>query len=173
MQYITPINQQQQDQVITATQQCIKLASEHFQRDFSLIPVNFDLKGRMAGMYKVKGKQRQIRYNPHLFAKYFTDNLTNTVPHEVAHYITDQVHGIRRIRPHGREWQAVMELFGAESKVTCDYDLQGIPLRQQRKFDYHCACRSYTITARRHNMIQRGERLYQCPACASLITEST
>lgn len=169
MQYIDPINLQLQEQVTTATREHVLLAAQHYQRDFSDIPVLFNLSGRMAGMYKVDRGKRQIRYNPYLFAKYFADNLATTVPHEVAHYVTDMLHGFRKVKPHGREWQAVMRVFGVEPKVTCDYDLAGIPMRSQRRFDYRCTCRHYALTTRRHNMIQNGERLYQCPDCRSLI----
>lgn len=169
MQVIEPINHQLQDQVIIATCEFIQLAGKKFQCEFENIPVQFNLSGRIAGMYKVNRGQRQIRYNPYIFAKYYTDNLSTTVPHEVAHYVTDMVYGISKVRPHGKEWQSVMQLFGVEPRVTCDYDLEGIPVRSHRRFDYRCHCRTYEVTTRRHNMIQSGQRLYQCPECKSII----
>ncbi len=54
-----------------------------------MVPVRFELQGRAAGMYRVHKGERVIRYNPYIFSKYFDDSLANTVPHEVAHYITD------------------------------------------------------------------------------------
>ena len=169
MQPVKPIESLQQQEVIALTRYHIHLAEVHFKRKFNSIPVLFNLSGRIAGMYKVVRGGRVIRYNPYLFAKYYTDNLATTVPHEVAHYVTDMVYGIRRIRPHGKEWQSVMHLFGVEPKVTCDYDLSGIPVRTQRRFDYRCNCRSFTVTTRRHNMIRLGIRRYECPDCKSFI----
>lgn len=169
MQQIEPISSLQRQEVIALTRHHIQMAGAHFQRSFALIPVQFNLSGRMAGMYKVVRVQRVIRYNPYIFAKYYADNLAVTVPHEVAHYVADMIHGIRKIKPHGREWQSVMQLFGVEPRVTCDYDLTGIPVRSQHRFDYRCNCRRYTMTTRRHNMIRRGQRRYQCPACKSTI----
>lgn len=172
MTTISPIDQPLQSKVIDSTHQYIRLASKIFGRQFSFIPVHFGLSGRAAGMYHMHRSKRYIRYNPYIFAKYFEDNLQNTVPHEVAHYIADMVHGIKNIKPHGREWQAIMHLFGVEAKTTCSYDLQGIPQRQHRRFAYQCQCRNYEISTRRHNMITRGQRRYHCPACKADIRYS-
>jgi len=127
--------------------------------------VLFDLKGRSAGMYRVAGHRRVIRYNPYLFAKYPQDNLAVTVPHEVAHYVTDVLFGLRRVRPHGAEWQAVMRAFEADASRTADYDLTGIPVRTQRRFGYRCACFVHQLSTRRHNQVRRGAARYYCRAC--------
>lgn len=165
MPIIEPIDPSQQSQVVSNTLHYIGVASKIFGRSFPDIPVSFKLTGRAAGMYHVQRRKRYIRYNPYIFAKYFADNLQNTVAHEVAHYIADMVYGIKNIKPHGREWQAIMRQFGVEAKVTCSYDLLGIPQRQHRRFAYQCLCRSHEISTRRHNMILRGQRRYHCPAC--------
>lgn len=169
---IEPIEPNLQSQVIANTHQYIGLASTIFDRTFPAIPINFKLTGRAAGMYHVHRNKRFIRYNPYIFAKYFADNLQHTVPHEVAHYIADMVYGIKNIKPHGKEWQDIMQQFGEEAKVTCDYDLQGIPQRRHRRFAYQCTCRDYEISTRRHNMISRGQRRYYCPTCKSDIQYS-
>jgi SprT protein len=102
-----------------------------------------------------------------LFARYFDDNLQNTIPHEVAHYVVDVLHGMRDTRPHGKEWQKVMHVLGAVPQRTHQYDLQGIPQRRQRRFTYHCGCNVYQLTTRRHNLILNGERRYLCRSCNS------
>lgn len=165
MASILPIDEAQRERVIAATREHIRRAAEHFGRRFADIPVLFDLKGRNAGMYRVRGRQRCIRYNPWLFAKFFDDNLATTVPHEVAHYISDQLYGLRNIRPHGKEWQALMQLFGVEPRRTCDYDLEGIPQRRQRRHAYRCACREHQLTTVRHRRIQLGRAQYLCRSC--------
>lgn len=165
MTTISPINETLKSQVVDKTQYYVELASRLFTKRFAAIPVNFALTGRAAGMYHVNRGSRFIRYNPYIFAKYFDDNLKNTVPHEVAHYIADVVFGIKNIKPHGKEWRAIMASFGVEAKASCHYNLSGIPQRRHRRFQYHCRCRDYEITTRRHNMIVRGERLYRCPLC--------
>lgn len=162
---VEPITLRQQDQVVSATRRCIQQAEKRLGQEFGLPPVTFDLQGRAAGMYRVCRNRRQIRYNPYIFGKYFADNLANTVPHEVAHYLTDVLYGLRNVRPHGREWQAAMCVLDAEPTVTCRYDLTGIPVKRQRRFSYRCACAAHAVSAVRHNRVQRGLGKYVCRQC--------
>jgi SprT protein len=175
---VAPLSPAQRQGVVEATCRCITLAGELFGREFTEIPVTFELRGRAAGMYRVRGTRREIRYNPYIFARYFSDNLANTVPHEVAHYVTEVLHGLRRVRPHGPEWQAVMRALGAEPVATCRYDLDGLPVRRQRRFSYQCACSTHSLTTVRHNRVLGGRVRYSCRRCqtplsyVALATES-
>jgi SprT protein len=164
---VAPLGREQRQQVVEATCATIAQATELFGRGFAEIPVTFELRGRAAGMYRVRGGQRVIRYNPYIFARYFTDNLVNTVPHEVAHYVTDVLYGLRRVRPHGPEWRAVMRAFGVEPVATCRYDLDGIPVRRQRRYSYRCGCMTHSVSAVRHRRIQDGRMRYHCRRCRS------
>ncbi len=162
---VTPLSPQQRQRVVEATGEAIAQASVLFGRAFAEVPVTFELRGRAAGMYRVHRGRRVIRYNPHIFARYFSDNLANTVPHEVAHYVTDILYGLRQVRPHGPEWQAVMRAFGAQPAVTCNYDLDGIPVRRQRRFSYRCACTTHSLSTVRHKRVQSGRARYSCRRC--------
>lgn len=166
---IQPIGDTQQQQVCTATNNLLIKAHGLYNVAFSIIPISFDLKGRAAGMYRTHNKQRSIRYNPYLFAKYFDDNLTTTVAHEVAHYITDILFGLRNIKPHGAEWRSVMQDFGIAPQVTGRYDLSGIPLRQQKRFEYQCDCSIHKLSTVRHNKIIKGKARYHCRTCGTAI----
>lgn len=170
---IQPINETQQQQVCAVTNQFLQKACKLYHVDFTIIPVSFDLKGRAAGMYRVQRKQRNIRYNPYLFAKYFDDNLATTVPHEVAHYVTDVLFGLHDIKPHGTEWRNVMHDFGAKPQVTARYDFTGIPVRQYKRFEYQCGCSSHLLSTVRHNKITRGKARYHCRTCGTLIRPTT
>lgn len=167
---IAPIPENLQQQVIQQTRHFIKIASDYYDRSFNEIPVLFDLKGRAAGMYRVRAGQRVIRYNPYIFAKYYSDNLNETIPHEVAHYVTDVLYGLPSIRPHGVEWKSVMQLFGVRANRTANYDLAGLPKRQHQLFNYSCDCRTFELTSRRHNKILRGIGQYQCRDCGGKLT---
>lgn len=169
---IQPISKIQQQQVCSVTEHFLQTACELYSEDFSAIPISFDLKGRAAGMFRVDNNHRSIRYNPYLFAKYFDDNLKSTVPHEVAHYVTDTLFGLKKIRPHGKEWQNVMRDLGAKPQVTGRYDLTGIPVRQQRQFDYLCDCTTHKLSTVRHNRVQNGKARYHCRACGSIIKQA-
>jgi SprT protein len=204
MELVKPIDDAQRQRVIDETIACIHKADYLFNQSFDLIPVSFDLMGRTAGMYRVRNGQRVIRYNPWLFARYFEDNLANTVPHEVAHYVVDMVYGcvqrsvahlrnrkknpsltglfkLRKagtvghahaVRPHGKEWQALMTAFGADTRRTCSYDLDGIPVRSQKRHRYHCPCSTHLLSTCRHNKIRNKTARYFCrQCCAELIMQ--
>ena len=166
---ISPIDDVKEAQVVAETQRYIDKASQLFQRNFPQIPVLFDLKGRSAGMYRIRRsagrRQWHIRYNPWLFAKYPDDSFCNTIPHEVAHYITDLLYDMNTIQPHGKEWKMIMERFGAEPVVRVNYDLSGTPQRKVRYYFYQCQCRDVKLTAHRHNKILRGQQRYFCRDC--------
>lgn len=166
---IDPIDHRREQQVRLKTGEFIRQASRMYQHQFPMIPVLFDLSGRAAGMYKVHNKKRIIRYNPYLFAKYFDDNFTTTVPHEVAHYVVDMLYGCSRVKPHGVEWQQVMLSLGAEPRATGSYDLSGIPIRRQQRHIYQCACTLHRISTVRHNKILRGQANYYCRNCNSAL----
>jgi SprT protein len=162
-----PCDALQRARVIAATGDWIARAGRLYGRPFPEIPVHFDLEGLAAGMYQVRGRQRVIRYNPYLFARYPRDSLEVTVPHEVAHYITDMLFDRRRVRPHGAQWRGVMQAMGVDTLVTANYDLAGIPVRRQRRYVYHCVCRDHRLSACRHNRIHRGAMRYSCRSCNS------
>ncbi|MGF1546053.1 MAG: SprT-like domain-containing protein [Thiotrichales bacterium] len=132
------------------------------------LPVRFDVRGTAWGYYVRKRDEVSIRYNPWLFAQFFDDGLRETVPHEVAHYVVDLLHPRprRRIQPHGREWRAVMRLFGfSDPRTTHRHSLANVPVRRQARFTYRCACRAHELSATRHYRIERSQVIYHCRLC--------
>jgi len=167
---VEPIDEGQRRRVVAATADCLARAGEALGQRFAEIPVLFDLTGRAAGMYRVSRGERVIRYNPYIFAKALADNLANTVPHEVAHYVADLVYGRDHVRPHGAEWRRVMATLGADPGRTHAYDLSGVPIRNQRRHPYRCACTTHHLTTRRHNQALRGTVSYRCRHCGEALT---
>lgn len=165
MRTIQPIGEHQRRQVTAATADCIVQANGLLETQIEPIGVRYDLSGRAAGMYRVTGGHRVIRYNPYLFAKYFAANMSTTVPHEVAHYLTDTIFGYRNAKPHGAEWRRMMHLLGADPAVRCEFELDGIPVRRYRRIRYICRCRSHQLTRVRHNRIHRTDARYFCRMC--------
>lgn len=166
---VRPIDGELQQEVCDATHTCISRAAEIFSIRLAHLPVLFDLGGRAAGMYRVRDGRRLIRYNPYLFSRYYHENLENTVPHEVAHYVTDVLFGLRNVRAHGREWATVMRALNAEPRATARFDLQGIPVRRQRRHPYCCDCRTYELTTVRHRRVSSGRASYICRGCGSVL----
>ena len=159
---IEPIDEHQRQQVLDRTEHFIVSAEEVLERPFDRIPVCFDLRGTTAGMFRAHGRQREIRFNPWIFAKYWEVNLEGTVPHEVAHYVVHEVYGFGRVKPHGDEWRALMHYFDADPEVTFKLDLEDIPQRRQRTHPYRCGCRDHDVSTTRHNRMLKGQGTYLC-----------
>ena len=189
---VTPIDQRMQRSVIDEVARYLQLAESLYQQSFEPIDVLFDLKGKVAGMYRVKRKQeldlglakrlsslssgkamkeagdlslRTIRFNPWIFSKYPEDSWKNTIPHEVAHYVVDSLYCYSCVKPHGKEWQQVMHDFEAQPVVRANYDLSGIPSRQVKRYAYTCECRQVELSSYRHNKICKGIQRYRCRQC--------
>lgn len=167
--YIAPISDEQRSEVRNLALKYIALAGQIYNKSFSAIPIMFDLRGKCAGMYQRKGRERRIRFNPWLFAKYYQHSNEQTIPHEVAHYITDCLWSIRKVKPHGQEWQSVMQAFGVEPRVTGDFDLTGIPTKQYQRFSYSCGCKIHQLSLIRHRRVQSGHAEYRCKDCRQLL----
>ncbi|MBX2867661.1 MAG: SprT-like domain-containing protein [Acidiferrobacterales bacterium] len=163
---IQPIGKEQQTEVIKLAEHFICQAEKLFQISLEKIPVTFDLKGRAAGMFRIKKGEKQLRFNPWIFSLHYDANLYDTVPHEVAHYVVNVLFGSSGIKPHGPEWQNVMIALGREPKTTCDFPIDGVPTRQMRHFAYQCYCQDHKVSSIRHNRIQRGQTYY-CRRCRS------
>jgi len=170
MKQAIPIDTSQQALVRERTRYFITQAEEILNTALPELPVLFDLRGRASGMYRVRGRNnKEIRYNPWIFALHFDDCIATTVPHEVAHYCVDMLYGLRSVRPHGREWKAMMSAFGADASVTASYSLEGVPVRRTRSYAYSCACGEHKLGIRRHNKVIRGEARYSCRRCRSVL----
>ncbi len=166
---IQPLTTEKQQQVIDETHAYIKQATQLFNIKRSGLEIAFNLKGRAAGMYRVQRKlfshNREIRYNPYIFSKYFSDNLSTTVPHEAAHYISDIIYGLKNIKPHGKEWKEIMSAFDADASVTANYDLSGIPQKNLRSYTYQCDCGDRQLSSIRHNKVNKRSYQYYCKIC--------
>ena len=174
---IKPLSEKLQQQVIEHTHSYIEQAVDLFNIKNKTVEISFNLKGRSAGMYRVSRQsvwhmgqmKREIRYNSFIFSKHYDDNFNTTIPHEVAHYITDLLYGLKNIKPHGKEWKAIMQAFGANAAVTASYDLSGIPLKKQSLHTYQCRCREHQLSAIRHNKIKKRHYQYYCNLCKQIL----
>ncbi len=170
---IPPLSTEKQQQVIEQTHAYIEQAVDLFNIKHNAVEISFNLKGRAAGMYRVRRHsgwhfaelKREIRYNSFIFSKYYDDNFNTTIPHEVAHYVSDIIYGLKNIKPHGKEWKTIMLAFGANTSVTACYDLSGIPLKKQALFAYQCRCKEHQLSAIRHNKIKKRHYRYYCNSC--------
>ncbi|HIE54013.1 MAG TPA: hypothetical protein EYP90_02330 [Chromatiaceae bacterium] len=146
------------------TEQWLERARRRYGAKIEPVEIRFDLRGLAAGQYR-NHPVPLIRFNAELASRQFEAFCRLTPPHEVAHHVVDQLQGPGNVRPHGREWQAVMREFGLEPSRCHDFDIRSASIRRQRRFRYRCACRTQELSATRHNRILRGERYYFCRVC--------
>ncbi len=165
MDRITPISPDQQKLVVDETLKYLQMASHIFHQPFKPITILFNLRGLASGMFCLTKDSALIRYNPYIFAKYFDYCLANTVPHEVAHYVIHNLYGLKAARPHGKEWKELMLRFGATPARTYSLNLDGIPIRRQKRYPYRCNCSDHLISSIRHNKVVSGQARYFCRLC--------
>jgi SprT protein len=129
--------------------------------------IDFSLRGRCAGQARVdRNGHTSLRINQQLLAENLDDFLKNTIPHEIAHLVVNwKAHKrCRRPRPHGPEWQAVMQnCFGLEP-VRC-HAYATTPARVvPRDYLYTCSCREHQLTSIMHNRVSKSYQAL-CNAC--------
>ena len=131
--------------------------------------LRFDLTGQAAGQAVWRpGKVPVLRFNLVLAHRHTADFVERTVAHEVAHLVTAACFGATR--PHGREWKAVMALFGIRDASRChDYSLDESQVRRQRRWSYRCDCTDHLLSTTRHKRVEDNRARYQCRQCGSVL----
>ncbi|MBZ0269562.1 SprT-like domain-containing protein [bacterium] len=155
---------------LEATRAFATLARERWPKARIVEPrVSFDLRGLSAG--EACAETGSIRYNEELLLRNGRAFVDEIVPHEVAHLVVDALRGRRRVRPHGREWRAVMEAFGVPPRRCHTFEAE--PARRVRRFAYRCRCeKAHLLTKRAHLRIRRGSAEYSCRQCGNVLVRT-
>lgn len=129
--------------------------------------IDFSLRGRCAGQARVgRDGATLLRLNLTLLTENLADFLEQTIPHEVAHLVVNwqarQKH--RRPRPHGPEWQLVMQNCYGLPPARC-HTYRTTPARiVPRNILYRCGCREHRLTAIMHKRLSLSHEAL-CKSC--------
>ena len=165
--HTTPTPGQIKQLAVQAVRVAEQRAREYYAIRLPEAVIDFSLRGRCAGQAKVeRSGATSLRINLKLLTENLADFLAQTIPHEVSHLvITWQARKKRqRPRPHGPEWQLVMQNCYGLQPVRC-HSYQTSPARcVPRNFLYRCNCREHRLTSIMHNKLsQRYKAL--CKSC--------
>lgn len=150
-------------QIQAQVSHCMKKAMLFFGKHFDHPTSNFKQKGKAAGTAHLH--KNELRFNYFMYQQDESLFIETVVPHEVAHIIVYQIYG-NKVRPHGKEWQAVMKkIYHLEPNRTHNFDT---PLPKQ-SYTYQCQCQQHVFTIRRHNSAQKGTQ-YICKLCRSSLS---
>lgn len=137
----------------------LALAEKHFQRSFPEPQVNYNVRGKKAGVAYFQ--TNEIRFNPILLQENGLDFVKQVVPHELAHLLVYQLFGQVK-QPHGKEWKMIMEdVLGVPAKTYHSFNTASV----EKQFLYQCGCQIHPLSVRRHNAILRQQRTYLCRHC--------
>ncbi|OOF44172.1 SprT family zinc-dependent metalloprotease [Rodentibacter trehalosifermentans] len=137
----------------------LRLAEQYFKRDFPMPTVHYDLRGVKAGVAYLQ--KNEIKFNRTLLIENTHEFIHQVVPHELAHLIVYQVFG--RVKPHGKEWQAVMNrVFHLPADTCHQFDVKNV---QGKTFEYRCACQTHLLSLRRHHRVLKEGVEYLCRRC--------
>jgi SprT protein len=136
------------------------------------VDVHYDLRGKAAGQVVWRhGAAPLIRYNLDIAERQQESFIRETVPHEVAHVVVRLLHPYAR--PHGREWQAVMQHLGVTNPQRCHrFEVAAQAGRSQRRWGYRCACKTHQLSTTRHKRMQAGKASYLCRCCGGPLSFS-
>ena len=161
--------------------ECIAIANKRYNIDLKFPTVVYQKRGTTAGTANYR--TWTIDINPVLLVENFDDMLADTVPHEMAHLITDTVYPeahesgpMQRTRRgwkrgkrsvHGSEWQSVMRVLGVNPSRTHSYDTTNARVREKVSYDYKCNCCGAVLKMgpKRHATEQRMPGHYTHGAC--------
>lgn len=137
----------------------LRLAEDYFNREFPIPSVSYDVRGMKAGVAYLQ--KNEIKFNRTLLLENPEEFIRQVVPHELAHLIVYQIFG--RVKPHGQEWQNVMNTIFHLPADTChQFDVKNV---QGKTFEYRCGCQIHLLSIRRHNRILKEKVEYLCRKC--------
>lgn len=149
-------------------------AAEQRARDYYTIrlpaaKIDFSLRGRCAGQARVECSGATfLRINLKLLSENLADFLQQTIPHEVSHLVINWQarKKNKRPRPHGPEWQAIMQNCYGLQPIRCHAYHTTLARFVPRNFLYRCECREHRLTSIMHKRMSRRYKAL-CKSCGA------
>lgn len=147
-------------------------------RELPMPQIRFDLSGKTAGIFQYRTLQGSrgrrmdtnalvVRLNTTLLFNHSEVFIKEVIPHEISHLAAYSHYGTQ-VRPHGKEWQNLMEnCFGLPANIYHNFPVSNAR-RHARPYAYQCVCGTHYFTARRHKNRLRGSQ-YICHKCKSTL----
>lgn len=168
----TKLNSYHVDIIKNKIEACYQKAEKYFDKKFERPHVKFMDNITMCGLACRQRIGNEIVGVIGLHETFFIENqhdmVHDTIPHEVAHLLVDEIYG-RVKRPHGPEWQRMMKfVLNVEPNRGHSYDMTNINVRRQRRITYSCDCREHRVSATMHHKMVDG-RKYGCKRCGGML----
>jgi SprT protein len=118
---------------------------------------------------ELPGEPGTIELNTVYLEREGWDSAIATLGHELAHLVVFHRFPGRRVPPHGQAWRRIMtQWLGLPAERTHRFSTEGLKVRRQRRWPYHCGCRAHALSTVRHHRAQKGAR-YQCRCCGEAL----
>lgn len=141
------------------------LAEKQFNKTFVLCSYEVkDLGSRVRGYAFYSENKIQLNSVYLMESAEHCDGVINTtVPHEIAHLITDKLFPNAK-QAHGPEFKSVMVNLGLPP-VRC----HSMFIPSKKPLNYSCACRTWNVSPIIHKRMQNESRRF-CRACKKILT---
>jgi len=132
-----------------------------YNMSFEIPKLEYNLTGFCAGQAWID----RLRFNMELCKTNESDFIAQTVPHEVAHYISRIMFGSYGMG-HKKYWKDIMRALGCEPRRCHSYDCSTVVRKRRtvKRYPFSCDCNGYymlsSIKANRYGS-------YTCRKCHS------
>lgn len=159
----TTIHKRIEDKILDV----LLLAQSIYKQPFEIPTLEYRQMGRVAG--KAWFFNWKVEINPDFLKNGHLEEMINqTLPHELAHLISQKVYGRTLGGGHGRLWKSVMVRLGLPPNRCHDYSLEGVKTRKKAKYPVKCpVCGAqFDVTAKRVEQIRAGLKIWHnSPVC--------
>jgi len=131
--------------------------------------IQYDLKGRVAGR-AINGETVKLNLDLLLDERYQQSMLKQTLPHELAHIVVQQLWPKHEFEGggHGWRWINVMLFLGLTPDRCHQYDVSQYSKRRSKPNTTYCGCGEHKVTDTIYRRLLSGTQ-YRCRKCRQIL----